>query len=257
MRLVRQVLTESVLLSLAGAALGTAFAAGAVWGFRLLNPVELPPHAGVVGVNLPVLSFAVALSCATALVFGLLPAMQASRIDLSQGLKAAGRGFFGIGRRRPAHVLIAVEIALSFVLLIGSGLLLQSVFRMGAEPLGFDPNNVIAIDLRFQRFIEQQPGATDRIKEALLDRLKVMPGVENAAAGWVVPRYLGASSFDLQMEVSGQPVTGVADTESIEAGPELFSILKVPLLRGRFFEDQDLNAGGPKVTIISQTTADR
>lgn len=257
LRLIRQVLTESMLLSTAGAIVGAAFATLAVWGFRALNPAELPPHAGAVGVNLPVLLFAVTLSCATALVFGLLPALQASRIDLSQGLKAAGRGFFGTARRRPVHALIAVEVALSFVLLIGSGLLQQSVFRMGADPLGFDPNNVIALDLRFQRFIENQPGASDRIRTALLDRLRVRPGVEGVAAGWVVPRYLGAVSFGDQVEVRGQSIASVADTEFMEAGPDLFRILNVPLVRGRYFEDQDLNPGAPPVTIISQMTADR
>src|SRR5262249_30276031 len=142
LRLLQQVLTEGLLLSGMGAAIGIAIAWRVVRYFRYANPIELTVGADV-SVNLPVLAFSAALSIATTLVFGLFPAFRASRVDVTQHLRAAGRGSIP-GRQRMAGVLIATEMGISFLLLTGAGLLMASALRMGSEPLGFNPDRVLA-----------------------------------------------------------------------------------------------------------------
>ncbi len=137
LRLIRQLLTECLLLSFVGALGGILLAVCAVHYFRVLNPIQMPP-GNPVSANLYVLAFAAALAVVTALVFGLFPALKASRANLIDALKASGRsGSFGPGTRMLGKVLVAAEVALSLALLVGAGLLIQSVNRLASVPLGF------------------------------------------------------------------------------------------------------------------------
>src|SRR6185295_11184422 len=184
LRLIQQVLTESLLLSLAGTVLGIGIAAACVWYFRMVSPIGLPPHAGVIGINLRVLLFAAFLSVATTLLFGLIPAKQVSRVDGGQSLKSAGRGFLGSASgRRTTQMMLAVEMALSFVLLVGAGLLMTSVLRMGSEPLGFDPEGVFRLGVTLPAPRYADVAQRTRFYDDLLTKLENLPGVATVAFG--------------------------------------------------------------------------
>jgi predicted permease len=247
-RLVRQVLAEGLLLALAGAALGALAADAAVLWFRHVSPFNLPPHAGEVRVDLAVLTFAAGLAIATALVFAVVPALQASRIDLTQGLKAAGRGYFGAAsRRRTAQTLVAVEVAVSFVLLIGSGLLLTSVLNLGAGHLGFHTEGIISVE------VELKPEQSDRFQRALIENLQALPAVDIVLRGWVPPWEPNDNIVEDRIEVEGQ--NPVSDSPALyvqggEASPRYFEMLGTKLLAGRFFDEHD--AGAP-VALVSET----
>jgi predicted permease len=146
-RLVRQLVTEGLVLSLLGGGLGVALAFGAIRYFQYANPIELPVGAEV-AVHLPTLAVTAVVSMLTTLVFALVPAIRASRTDVRQGLKSGGHA--GIAARSGSHLvtgLVAIETALSVALLVGAGLLVQSVLRMSTEPLGFDPENLVTLNL--------------------------------------------------------------------------------------------------------------
>jgi putative ABC transport system permease protein len=233
-------LTEGLLLALAGAGTGALFAAGAVRVFRKLGPVALPVHAGEVGVDVPVLLFAVVLSIGTTLAFALLPAIGVSRVDLSQSLKLSGRGSFGITRRRAAQMMVATQITISFILLAGANLLMSSVLRLGSEQLGFDTDGVVAVHVTLPQARYPKPGDRERFRTALLERLETTPGVKSAALGFAPPWDPHDNIVESRLEIQGRPAS--ADAPLIErssAGPGLFEILKTPLLRGRFFDSRD------------------
>lgn len=206
-RLVRQVLTEGLLLSGFGAALGVAFAWSAVRYFRLANPIELSVGADV-SVSLPVLGFSVALSIATTLIFGLLPAFRASQVDLTQQLKTAGRGSVQ-GRHGLSKVVIALEMALSFMLLIGASLFMTSALRMGSEPLGFNPDRLLAtrVSLPVSRYGTDAQRA--QVYDRLLERLQRIPGAARVALASKVPPEAGGNRT---LEIHGRPPRAAEST---------------------------------------------
>jgi predicted permease len=182
-RLIRQVLTEGFLLALAGVAVGAALAGVSVYWFRKLSPVALPPHAGDVGVDVPVILFAIGLSAVTTLGFALVPAIGASRVDLSQNLKVSGRGSFGPLRHRAAQTMVMGQIAVSFLLLAGANLLMGSVLRLGSERLGFDPEGVVALQVTLPEARYPKPEDRNRLQAELMAKLEAMPGIGSAAFG--------------------------------------------------------------------------
>jgi predicted permease len=258
-RLIRQVLTENLLLAVSGSALGVAIAVAGVRWFRYLNPVELPTYVNKVTVDLPVLVFTILISLATTVVFGLLPATQASRIDLSQSLKAAGRGFFGLAsRRRTAQTMVAVQIAVSFVLLIGAGVLMTSALSLGSERLGFDSDRVIALQvtLPMKRYSNRE--LRNRFYSELLERIDRIPGVQSSALGSSPPFDPHSNIGTEQIEIRGQPSPAgppVVDVENGYASPASFDVQRTPLLRGRLFDARDRD-GAPLVAIVNQKLAD-
>jgi predicted permease len=252
-RLIRQVLIEGLLLALAGAAVGTLLAAGLVHLFRRLNPVALPPHAGAVGVDFPVLMFAVFLSVVTTLGFALLPAIEVSGIDLSQSLKGSGRGFFGATRRRAAQTMVGAQIAVSFTLVAGANLLMTSVLHLGAEQLGFDPRGAISMRVDLPASSYPKPEDRNSFRTSLLEKLEATPGVKSAAFGFAPPWDPHDNIVGERIEIQGDASNGL-DAPLVEpstASPRLFEILKTPLLRGRFFDVRD-GSSAPKVAIVSQ-----
>jgi putative ABC transport system permease protein len=253
-RLVRQVLTEGLLLSGLGAALGIAFAYAAVRYFRVSNPIELSVGADVT-VNLLVLAFAIILSVATTLIFGLLPALRASRVDLTQHLKAAGRGSIH-GRHGLAKTVIAVEMALSFLLLTAAGLFMTSALRMGSEPLGFNPSQVLAtrVSLPVSRY-STDPQRIEFYNQ-LLERLKNSPGAAGVSISSKIPPEAGGNQV---VEIQGLSVASGAEVHGVGAdavSPDFFPVLSIPLRSGRAFGTQDRPDSQP-VAIVNESFAQK
>ncbi len=214
-----------------------------------MNPIELSVGADVT-VSPFVLAFSIVLSVATTLIFGLFPALRASRVDLTQHLKAAGRGSGSIqGRHGIAKTVIAVEMAFSFLLLTAAGLLMTSALRMGSEPLGFNPSQLLAtrVSLPASRY------ATDQQKIEFYNQLLAIPGVAMASK---IPPEAGGNQV---VEIQGRSVSSGAEVHGVGAdavSPEFFDLLSIPLRRGRAFGTQDRQDSQP-VAIVNESFAQR
>jgi putative ABC transport system permease protein len=252
-RLVRQVLTESLLLSAIGTLGGIAIAFGAVRYFRHAAPITLTVGSDV-RIDLPVLIFTILAALATTLAFGLLPALSISRSDLFERLKAAGRGALnGALRRRAAGTMVALEMGLSFLLLIGAGLLLASALRMGSEPLGFNPHRLFETHTMLPMPRYRDAARREQYYDALLDGLRRMPGVAGAALTSALPPNLGNAASEA-IELQGSSVAESFELHDVgvnSASPGFFSVLGMPLLEGRAFAATDQGTSEP-VVIINQ-----
>ena len=262
-RLIRQLLTESVLLSFAG---GVAGLLVALWGVEVLStfkPAIQGPQGSYMNVldfskasiDVQVLIFNLSLSVLTGLIFGLLPAVQASRADVSEALKEGSTGFrprYGtLGRLSPRNVLAMTEIALGLVLLIGAGLMIRSFARLQAMEIGFSPDHVMTMRVELPKY---KPEAEVAFDEQLLARVSALPGVESVTVASGTP--LSNNSAGTIMRIKGQP-EATSDDLSIglhSIGPGYFDTLRVPLLRGRTFDDRD-RAGARLVAIVNESAA--
>jgi predicted permease len=237
--LLRQLLTESLLLSALGAALGVAAAVIALRSFRALNPVEMPVGA-VVSISRPVLFFTLALACLTSLLFGLAPAWKSSSVSLSDAFKRGGRSLLtGYGGARLSKALIAGEVALSVVLLAGAALLIESVARLGSTPLGFQPDGVVSAGLSLPEKAYADPERRLHLYKEIASNVTALPGVADAALASSLPPYGNASQ---SLEVFGRPLAGdaaVHDVVDLTVTPGYFRTLGVQLLRGRLFTEHD------------------
>ncbi len=253
-RLVRQLLTESLALASLGATGGVAIALGAIAYFNYANPVELPVGSQV-SINLPVLVFSGTLTLATVLIFGLLPAVKASQLDVNVALKAAGRSAAQqYSRQHLARTLVTAEVALSVVLLASAGLLAMSLYRMENASLGFNPH-----DLRFTNVhlpADRYPDTAAKVLfyQTLLDRLhESLPG-EKLALGSALPLYGGGGDVLEIDEKLTKSRMETGDAGGISITPGFFSALETPLLQGRDFDERDQAAGDP-VAIVNQMLA--
>ncbi|MBL8178918.1 MAG: ABC transporter permease, partial [Bryobacterales bacterium] len=245
-RLVGQLLTEGLLVSLAGTALGILFAYGALQYFRYANPVELPVNTDI-ALHTPVLVFTGGLSIVSTLLFALIPALRASRIDLNQVVRTGGRGAIHSGMRlKLAGSLIVAEVALSVALLAGAGLLIESVLRLGVAPLGFTPEGLVSMKLSLPEESYRESVRQLRFYDELRQRITSIPGVEDAAL-------INWSLRGQKLEVAGQPHEP-RDIGSQAVTPNWLAVMKVPLLRGRFFTGQDLSNSTP-VAVINEKLA--
>jgi predicted permease len=268
-RLIRQLLTESLLLFLLGGVAGFAVLFCTQRFLLRLVPESLP-HLNEIAVGWGVLAFAVAVSMAAGTIFGLAPAWLMSRVDLIGTLRQEGRGSSGsLGRSRARQILVISELALSLVLMVAAGLLLRSFWDLFKVQPGFNPDRVMAI----QTWL---PGpndpATDRYLTAaqesvlvreVLRRSRTLPGVEEVAVSDVAALPLGHSRGELDplpliREGIGE---GLATKENLApviggsiVSPEYFHVVGLPLLRGRLFNDKDIQ-GTPEVTVINQAAA--
>jgi len=224
-RLARQVLTESLLLASGGTVLGLGLTLAILRAFQIANPIELGV-SGDVRLSWPVLAFSGLLTAATALFFGLLPAFRAS--GAGEDLKLAGRGSVHSGQKL-ARVVIAVQVGLSFVLLTGAGLLMSSAFRMGAEPLGFEPGGVMSRGLNLPQ--SRYPGSRELgvAQARLIERLESIPGLGPIAMASKVPPEVGGNQT---LEVDGHPAPpdAVHNVGGDAVSPRYFELLQVPLL---------------------------
>jgi predicted permease len=254
-RVIRQLLTESLLLSLLGGMAGTLFAWWAVGLLVASNPSNLPRIAEI-QLDKAVLLFTLGLSTLTGVVFGLTPALQASKTDLNESLKDGMRDSSGgIRRNRARSVLVVSEIALSLILLIGATLLFQSLRRLLQVSPGFDSDNVLATDISVSD--KKYPEASQRsdFYRRALDQISALPGVE--AAGVVYPLPMSGSFMSFTFDIAGLPPfqpgqQPVSDRRVIS--PNYFRAMNIPLRKGRFFGPQD-HANAPPVVIVNETFA--
>jgi len=255
LRLIRQLLTESVLLALAGGALGLLLA---FWGTRALlalNPAVIP-RAEAIGLDGRVLVFTLALSVAAGLVFGLFPALQDPGAHLHESLKEGGRAVAGGHRGRHARQLLALlEVAIALVLLVVAGVLLHSFARLSAVDPGFHPGGVLTLDVSPPRYKYPDPARLGIFYRQLLERVRALPGVERAAASSPLP--LSGRNNILIFEVFGRPpapadhpLTAVVRSVS----PDYFRTLGVRLVRGRLLDDHDTLEVPPSI-VVNQTMA--
>lgn len=253
LRLVRQLLTESLLLSFGGAIGGILLAIGAVHYFKVTNPIALPP-GNPVTVNSYVLGFTAVLTVITAILFGLAPAWKASRVDLIDALRASGRSAsFSPAVRTFGRVLVSAEVMFSLALLAGAGLLIESVNRLAGVPLGFTTDHIVTLPIELPKW--NYPKAEQRVGfyREILDRAATLRVVESAALASSLP--LNNSRFGgSALAVEGKPEPDSAalrDTAQVSITPDYFRVMGVALERGRFFNARDREKSEP-VAIVSQ-----
>ena len=248
-RLVRQLLTESVVLGLAGGAAGLLIA---WWGTRALvsaQPADIP-RLDEIGVNGTVVLFTLGISLLTGLAFGVLPALQGTSNRLMGTLREGGRGLTGGGTRVRAALVVA-EMTLAVVLLTGSGLLIRSFLELMAVNPGFQPERAISFRLTFQGD-EYAGGQQIRDRAgALLERLRALPGVTTVAAGSVLPLSGRGSLNDFRVGDQPPPPNVNAEIGVARVTPEYFQAIGTPMVRGRMFSEQD-GPGSPLVAVINE-----
>jgi putative ABC transport system permease protein len=253
-RMVRQLLAESALLAFAGSLAGLALSAVAVPMLTHAAPVSLSRLSSA-QLNPPVVAFALGLSLLTTLAFGVLPAMRASRVELSGAIAGDGRRTATAPNSPARRVLVAVDIALAVVLLAAAGLMIRSVGQLiGINP-GFDPDGVLTMQISMagQRFTE--PGAVVRATDDIVARIQALPGVTGAAVAGQIP--LGGNGDSWSLHVVGRPAG--ADDPSAEryaVTPQYFSVMRIPLIRGRLIAASD-RPDTERVIVIGQRTAER
>jgi predicted permease len=261
-RLLRQFLTESLLLCLAGGALGIAFA---LWGKSFLVsifPNDIAnlsiPRVENIPINVPVLCFALAATIFAGLLFGVAPAMQSARANAADVLKESSRGTTaGSSSARLRRVLVVGEIALSLVLLTGAGLLIESFERVAHGNLGFQPDGVLGVEvfLASNHFPENQRDKQRAFVRDVLQRMQILPGVQSVGATSTLPLtgFWGETNFF----VEGQPIPKPGETFSADnrvVTPGYFPTMRIPLLAGRDFIEADRD-GGRRVAIVDETLA--
>jgi putative ABC transport system permease protein len=261
LRLIRQLLTESVLLALLGGACGLLLAYGA---FHLL-PLILPgpgapggiPHEDWIGLNLPVLVFTIVIAILAAVIFGLAPAFQFSKPDLTESLKESGRSSSGGRQNRiTRNFLVVVEVALSLILLIGAGTLVRGLQSIVNKNMGFNPKNVLSFQVSLPNSRYSDVQARIFFQQAI-ERIRHLPGVESASAINYLPLtgWTDFANFDIDGRPSPPPKDEfVAHYRVID--PQYFQTLQIPLLAGRYFTDAD-SGNSDGVAIINQALVKR
>jgi len=253
-RLVRQFLTESVLLASIGTGLGVAVAAAAVRLLVAVTPVDLPRLTSV-GVDLRVMLFAVALAVATAIAFGVVPAILMARGDVQRALKESGRGDSGAARSRARGVLVVAEIGLAVMLLVGAALLGRSFQRLAQEDPGFQPARVLTVNVDLPASYSDFKKIAD-FYDQLLTSLRAQPGVADAGLANFLPLDAG---WRLPFVIDGRPQPAPEDAPLAQhqsVDEDYFKVIGVPLVTGRFFEAHD-NVNAPGAVIINEALARR
>jgi putative ABC transport system permease protein len=255
-RLLRQVMLESVLLSLGGGVIGISLAALAVGLGRNLLPSSLP-RVSSIAMNWPVAGFALALALLTGVLCGLAPSVAALRTNVNASLKEGGRsGSAGGGQSKIRSVLVVTEIAVALMLLSAAGLLLRSFARMSAVDLGFQPNHVITAHYVLSRADYGDQAKVNAFNQELLRRLTQLPGVEAAGLGEALPAS-DMAPFDSFVPEGYSTAQGPNPAaREFQVVGDYFRALGVPLLRGRYFTSSD-DVKGALVTIVNQRLAER
>jgi putative ABC transport system permease protein len=256
-RIVRQLLTESALLGLLGGFAGVLLAVSSVWSLRPFLPSEViqisPIHVGG-----PVLAFALLLSLASVLAFGLAPALLATPSNLQTNFKD---GCDRTGQRGGQHVrsfLAIAEISLAMVLLVAGGLLMRSFALVTSVNPGFDPTNVMEAEVSLPQFQYSTPQQWTAFSNELLARLHTQPGLRDSALAAPLPMDRQGQA-NLGFSIVGNPPLPPGKSNTADyttASPDYFRVMRIPLLRGRFFSEQD-SPSNPNVAIISETLARR
>jgi putative ABC transport system permease protein len=253
-RIMRQLLTEGMLLALAGCVIGLLLAR---WGIEVLLALSPRDLLSLTTVNMDkrVLGFAILISVLTSLIFGLLPALESSRQVTGESLKEGSRGTIGGRSQRALNWFVVVQVALSLVLLIGSGLMIKSLTRLQSVNPGFDPQGVVTVAVSLPR--AKYPESAQKINffKQLLTNIRQLPGVDSAGVG-SGPPFAGipaGTNFTIEgrppIAASDEPVTGVRMVDQ-----EYFKALRIPLLQGRGFTDREVE-NETHVVIINEAMA--
>ena len=258
-RIIRQLLTESVVLSLAGGALGLAFGVLGIRALLSINTAGLPrvgEFGAAVSIDWRVLGFAFLVSLVTGIVFGLIPAIQSSRTDLTTTLKeSSGRSGTGFRQNKARSILVVTEVALALVLLVGSALLIRTAVALTHVDPGFDATNVLTMRMSLTGPRFQQAEVAEQLVQNGIERLRAVPGVIQASATCCVPLTGG---YGLPFTILGRPLPGPGPFHGgggwMTVSPGYFEVFKIPVKRGRTFTDHDTSAATP-VVIINESMA--
>ena len=255
-RLIRQFLTESLLLGLIGGALGVLLAYLGTELLVALNPEKIP-RVKEVTVDIWVLGFSLCISLLTGMIFGLAPALLATKPNLNEWLKEGSKGSSGGFRRRAHHVLVVTEVALALVLLIGAGLMINSFMRLQQVDPGFSTKNVLTMQLSLPQSKYREGAQIRDFYQQLIQRVETLPGVRSVGAVNRLP--LSGTGTDRSFIVEGRTSASPGQNSSVEwraITPNYFSALNIALKDGRFFTEQD-HANAPGVAIVNETMARR
>jgi len=253
-RIVRQLLTESLVLSLGGAIAGIGFAYLGLRGLVAISPASVP-RLGEAGIDGAALAFALGLGLAASLLSGLVPALRTARPDLQTLLKEGGRSFgAGSARDRVRTSLLVAEVALALVLLAGAGLLIRSAIQLQQVELGFEASGVLTAQLSLPRADYPETDRAVAAIQRIVAEAGQLPGVESAAAVSILPLSHNDSSSALEIEGHPRPVEQRLEGSTREISPGYFRTLRIRLLHGRDFTAAD-RAGAPKVLAVNETMA--
>ena len=252
-RLIRQLLTESVLLSLAGGAVAVGLA---IWGTRLLlafKPENLP-RLSEIGVDGRVLGFTLGVSVLTGLIFGLVPAWAASRGGVGEALKDGGRGSTaGSARQRLRSTFVVVELAVALVLLVGAGLLIKTFWKLRSVEPGFNPDHLITMRVELPEARYQDVASQTRFRKRVLAGMNSQPAIQ---AAMISELPLSGDSLDHDFIIDNRPPIAPGDEPSLETRSVLgdyFNVMQIPLQRGRDFGPADFDDKAPRVGIANET----
>jgi predicted permease len=257
-RIIRQLLTESVLLSVLGGVLGLGLGVLGIQALLSINTAGLPrlgDAGALVTADWRVVAFTLVMSVTTGVLFGLVPALQSSRVDLNTGLKeSVARSGTVIRRNLSRSTLVIVEVALALVLVIGSALLARTLIELRSIDAGFDPGNVLTMrmSLADQRF--QSSAAVDQIMRTGVERLERIPAVETASATCCVPLEGG---YGLPFVIVGRPLEDGPFHGGggwLTTAPNFFDVFRIPIARGRAYTERDTGAA-PPVVVINEAMA--
>ena len=255
MRLLRQMLTESVLLAVCGGLAGIFLA---VWGVDVLKSIgaQTVPRLREVDLDFTVLVTTLVISVGTGIFFGIIPGLASAKPELTEALKEGGRGSTeGRRRNRVRNVLVVAEVALALVLLTSAALLMKSFVRLQNVSPGFNPRNVMTMEISLPKLKYNSNEAAVRFTDEAERRIATLPGVEAAAFTAILP--LSGTNSDSSFAIEGRPTSDSGpfpDEEYREVSSDYFRVLQTPLQKGRFFNSAD-NASSPPVIIVNQALA--
>ena len=256
-RLLAQLLTESLLLALIGSALGLLLAYAGARLFVAINPMGVLP-SNTIAINARALGFTLGLTLLTTALFGLVPALRASRTDLNAVLKSGSRGGSdGAVSRRALNAMVTAQMALTVVLLIGAGLMIKTLIRLRAEPLGFREENVTVAKLTLQAEVASQANQLNSLYDRVLEKVAAIPGAQSAAITTKWPLLAGPNTSCALDAIEGQdqpPPDNAPRCGGAIVTPDYFSTLSIPLMWGRDFSVQD-HERAEQVVIIDELIA--
>jgi putative ABC transport system permease protein len=252
-RIIRQLLTEALLLSLTGAALGVLLAYRVLAVIIMLLPKYSFPHEAAIQINLPVLAFSVCIALLTGILFGLWPALQLSRPEVSQVMQSSTRKIVGMVRGNTTHgVLTSAQVALTLVMLAGAGAAMEGFLRLIHTPLGYDPHNVMSVGIPVHDGAYPTWEARKAYFEQLRNRASTVPGVTMAAISTnATPP---SNGWQTNIEILGQLARDEQKVRVNFVSPGYFPILRIPLAQGRIWDESE-NHNAAHVAVINQTMA--
>ena len=251
LRLIRQLLTESTILALAGGLIGLALSPLGIYLLMAAGGRIVPRTEGI-HIDREVIAFAGIASLLTAVIFGLAPAFRSSRLDVSAAMKRSGPEAQLGGSYRLRSVLVVSELALSVMLLIGAGLLIRSLYQLRHVDPGFDAANVLGMRISVPLSQYADPRQRAVLYREMLDRIRAIPGVEGAAATNDLP--FSGSRTSTSFDIEGLPVAAgeSRDTDSRTVSSGYFNVMRIPLLKGRSLRDEDNRRETPRVVVINE-----